>query len=84
MRLLSELDGVKTEENSTRIRANGGGRKLLEEQDPMLLSDLESLIEPMTLGAYNQIVRPVMVHLTSIGMTSFYIFLTMSFSSRHK
>ena len=50
MRLLSELDGVKTEDDSTRIRTNGGGRKLLEEQDAMLLSDLESLIEPMTLG----------------------------------
>ena len=50
MRLLSEQDGVKTEDDSTRIRTNGGGRKLLEEQDAMLLSDLESLIEPMTLG----------------------------------
>jgi hypothetical protein len=27
-----------------------GGRKLLEEQDAMLLFSLESLIEPMTLG----------------------------------
>lgn len=50
MRLLSEQDGVKTEDDITRIRTNGGGRKLLEEQDAMLLSDLESLIEPMTLG----------------------------------
>lgn len=50
MGLLSEKDGVKTEEEMTRIRTHGGGRKLLEEQDPMLLSDLESLIEPMTLG----------------------------------
>ncbi len=50
MRLLSEKDGVKTETEITRIRQSGGGRKLLEEKDPMLLSDLESLIEPMTLG----------------------------------
>ena len=50
MGLLSEKDGVKTEAEITRIRQSGGGRKLLEEQDPMLLSDLESLIEPMTLG----------------------------------
>ncbi len=50
MRLLSEKDGMKTEEEMTRIRSHGGGRKLLEEQDPMLLSELESLIEPMTLG----------------------------------
>ncbi len=50
MVLLSEKEGVKTEEEMTRIRTHGGGRKLLEEQDPMLLSDLESLIEPMTLG----------------------------------
>jgi hypothetical protein len=50
MRLLSELDEVKTEEEITRIRISGGGRKLLEEQDAMLLGDLESLIEPMTLG----------------------------------
>ena len=50
MRLLSEQDGVKSEEESTRIRTNGGGRKLVEEQDAMLLSDLESLIEPITLG----------------------------------
>ena len=50
MGLLSEKDGVKTEKEITRIRQSGGGGKLLEEQDPMLLSDLESLIEPMTLG----------------------------------
>jgi hypothetical protein len=49
MGLLSEKDRVKTAE-ITRIRQSGGGRKLLEEKDPMLLCDLESLIEPMTLG----------------------------------
>lgn len=48
--LLSELDGMKTEDESTRIRTVGGGRKLLEEKDATLLSDLESLLEPMTLG----------------------------------
>ena len=50
LRLLEEQNEVKTEDDSTRIRTSGGGRKLLEEQDAMLLSDLESLIEPMTLG----------------------------------
>ena len=38
------------EKKKLRIRAKGGGRKLLEEKDAMLLFDLESLIEPMTLG----------------------------------
>jgi len=46
MNLLSELDGLKTGDRSTRIREVGGGRKLLEEQDAMLLSDLELLLEP--------------------------------------
>ncbi len=32
------------------IRRPGGGRKLVEEHDENLLSDLESLVEPMTLG----------------------------------
>jgi hypothetical protein len=41
MSLLSEKDGVKTEKEITRIRQSGGGRKPLEEQDPMLLSELE-------------------------------------------
>jgi hypothetical protein len=48
--LLSQPNGAKTEDESLRIREVGGGRKLLEEQDPMLLTDLESLVEPMTLG----------------------------------
>ncbi len=48
--LLSEPDGSKTPNESLRIREAGGGRKLLEERDPMLLTDLESLVEPMTLG----------------------------------
>ncbi|OLT61104.1 ISAzo13 family transposase [Moorena bouillonii] len=50
IRLLGSKKGEKTENDSGRIRSSGGGRKLLEEQDPMLLSDLESLIEPMTKG----------------------------------
>ncbi len=40
MRLLEEPNEVKTEDDSTRIRTSGGGRKLLEEQDAMLLSDV--------------------------------------------
>lgn len=50
IRLLSDSSRSKTSEDRARIRQSGGGRKGLEEQDPMLLSDLESLIEPMTLG----------------------------------
>lgn len=41
---------IENQENSQRIREKGGGRKLLEEKDAMLLCDLELLIEPMTLG----------------------------------
>lgn len=48
--LEEESKSGKTANKSPRIRAQGGGRKLLEEQDAMLLVDLESLIEPMTLG----------------------------------
>jgi hypothetical protein len=33
-----------------RVRRPGGGRKLLVEQDPTLLSDLEALVEPATRG----------------------------------
>jgi transposase len=50
LRLLSKSDEVKAVPDNRRIRTKGGGRKLLEEQDAMLLSDLQSLIEPMTLG----------------------------------
>ena len=49
--LLEESELAKTAKKSPRIRAKGGGRKLLEEGDAMLLDDLESLIEPMTLGS---------------------------------
>jgi transposase len=41
---------VKAKQSDQRIRQKGGGRKLLEEQDAMLLFSLESMIEPMTLG----------------------------------
>jgi transposase len=50
IRLLRGTNWVQTNDDSTQIRSNGAGRKLLEEQDAMLLSDLESLIEPVTLG----------------------------------
>ncbi len=33
-----------------RVRRPGAGRKPLEETDPMLLSDLESLVDPVTRG----------------------------------
>lgn len=48
--LLEESLLVKAKQSDQRIRQKGGGRKLLEEQDAMLLFSLESLIEPMTLG----------------------------------
>jgi len=50
IRELEESSAVKSKQNIQRIRRGGGGRKLLEEQDAMLLFALESLIEPMTLG----------------------------------
>jgi hypothetical protein len=50
IRELSESSVTPSEKDFSRIRREGGGRKLLEENDGMLLSDLESLIEPMTLG----------------------------------
>jgi transposase len=50
IRSLEESREGKTTNKSSRIRAQGGGRKLLEQQDAMLLVELESLIEPMTLG----------------------------------
>jgi len=50
IRSLKEESRYSRENKNPRIRAQGGGRKLLEEKDAMLLVDLESLIEPMTLG----------------------------------
>ena len=45
---LADLD--TTAPDSTRSRRPGGGRTLLEEQDPTLLRDLDALIEPTTRG----------------------------------
>ncbi|MEH2463454.1 ISAzo13 family transposase [Nostoc sp.] len=51
IRLLLDASEEETSNgDSNRIRSSGAGRKLLEEKDAMLLSDLESLIEPVTLG----------------------------------
>ena len=47
---LCKSDGTAISDYSPRIREFGGGRKLLEEKDPTLLTDLELLIEPATLG----------------------------------
>jgi hypothetical protein len=55
--LLEESESGKTAKESSRIRAKGGGRKLLEEEDAMLLYDLESLIEPMTLGSPESVLK---------------------------
>ena len=45
----NELDSEKTLPDN-KMRAPGGGRKKCIDKDPTLLSDLESLIEPSTLG----------------------------------
>jgi hypothetical protein len=51
IRLLLDEEGEESSnDDSNKIRSSGAGRKLLEEKDAMLLTDLESLIEPMTLG----------------------------------
>ncbi|MBE9043480.1 ISAzo13 family transposase [Pleurocapsales cyanobacterium LEGE 10410] len=55
--LLEESLLVKAKQSDQRIRVLGGGRKLLEEQDAMLLFDLECLIEPMTLGDPESVLR---------------------------
>jgi len=44
-----ELDNP-TELDTTRIRKPGAGRKKITDTDPTLLTDLESLIEPVTRG----------------------------------
>jgi transposase-like protein len=36
--------------SDTRVRAPGGGRKSVTEQDPTLVRDLEALVEPVTRG----------------------------------
>jgi hypothetical protein len=45
---VTELDRAET--RVARIRRPGGGRKRLADTDPLLVSDLLSLIEPATLG----------------------------------
>ena len=45
----NELESEKTLPDG-KMRASGGGRKKCIDKDPTLLSDLESLIEPSTLG----------------------------------
>lgn len=47
-----EMQATRDCDECTRrqVRQPGGGRKLVTEQDQTLLADLESLVEPMTLG----------------------------------
>lgn len=47
---LREGQRVEPERKVQRIRRSGGGRKKLTDVDPMLLHDLESLVEPMSRG----------------------------------
>lgn len=49
---LRELDvaSARPEKGTDGIRAPGGGRKRLVDKDPMLLSDLDALVEPSTRG----------------------------------
>ncbi len=47
----AELPQLQKEKKALqRIRKPGGGRKKVRELDPKILSDIESLIEPMTRG----------------------------------
>ncbi|MDH5658995.1 MAG: ISAzo13 family transposase [Nitrosopumilus sp.] len=48
--LKSGEQGAVDENGARRVRRPGGGRKRKEEEDPTLLSDLESLVEPETRG----------------------------------
>ncbi|MBD2508680.1 ISAzo13 family transposase, partial [Nostoc muscorum FACHB-395] len=47
---LKELDNQNQSANREQIRCPGGGRKLIEEIDLTLVKDLQSLVEPTTLG----------------------------------
>src|SRR5438477_3170370 len=51
---LKELDPPRTptgrEPATGRLRRPGGGRKRLVDQDPVLLRDLEALVDPVTRG----------------------------------
>lgn len=48
---LKELENQNQSANREQIRCPGGGRKLLEEIDLTLVKDLQSLVEPTTLGS---------------------------------
>src|SRR5919199_85634 len=43
-------EGSTVADDEHRVRARGGGRKALTDQDPALLRDLEALVEPVTRG----------------------------------
>ena len=45
---LKDLDGPRLEDG--RVRRKGGGRHEIAEGDPTLVSDLQRLVEPMTMG----------------------------------
>ncbi len=47
---LAELRKSSTIDKNKRIRAAGGGRKPIKEQDATLLRDLEQLVAPLTRG----------------------------------
>ena len=47
---LRELQSQEEMMDSTRIRRMGGGRKKVQEKEPRLMADLESLVEPVTRG----------------------------------
>lgn len=49
---IKELNSIpiNNPQNDNRIRKEGGGRKTIVENDPTLISDLESLLDPITRG----------------------------------
>lgn len=47
---MNELENQNQTVNQEEIRQPGGGRKLVEEIDTSLVKDLESLVDPTTLG----------------------------------
>lgn len=51
VRGLKELEEGGEELEPDRVRRPGGGRKRLEDKDPTLLTDLDSLVEPTSAGA---------------------------------
>ena len=48
--LAASPPGDRLTEAPRRVRAQGGGRKKLTDQDPTLLGDLDALVEPTTRG----------------------------------